>query len=99
MTQEDEQPRTAAGDLRVTRGIGRVLDRVAALAVAVHGTAALRRRSFRRLTMLVAFGPPLRLSGGAPSRRTVAAAAGEIHRTLAAHVAATRPHPKEVEQS
>jgi len=33
------------------------------------------------------------LPAGPAARRTVAAAAAEIHRTLAAHVAATRPDP------
>lgn len=66
--------------------------------VALHGTAALRRPSVGRPPVLVAYGPALRLSAGAASRRTVAAAAAEIHRTLAAHVSATRPHPEE-EQS
>jgi hypothetical protein len=41
--------------------------------------------------ILVAFGEPLGLPAGPAARRTVAAAAGEIHRALAAHVAATRP--------
>lgn len=64
--------------------------------VAVHGTR--RRRGRARLVphrppVLVAIGPPLHLSKGPASRRTVAAAASEIHRTLAAHVAATRPAP------
>jgi 1-acyl-sn-glycerol-3-phosphate acyltransferase len=66
--------------------------------VAVHGTAARRGREFfrpHRPPVLVAFGPPLRVPSGAASRRTVAAAAVEIHRTLAAHVSDTRPHPEE----
>jgi 1-acyl-sn-glycerol-3-phosphate acyltransferase len=49
---------------------------------------------FRRPPTVVAFGPPLHLPSGAASRRTVAAAADEIHRTLAAPVAATRPEPE-----
>ena len=64
--------------------------------VAVHGTRQRRGRAIlvpHRPPVSVAFGPPLRLSQGAAARRTVAAAASEIHRTLAAHVAATRPHP------
>jgi 1-acyl-sn-glycerol-3-phosphate acyltransferase len=62
--------------------------------VAVHGTRERRGRRIlvpQRPPVSVAFGPPLHLSAGPASRRTVAAAAGEIHRTLAAHVAATRP--------
>jgi 1-acyl-sn-glycerol-3-phosphate acyltransferase len=66
--------------------------------VAVHGTAARRGWEFwrpRRPPVRVAYGEPLRLPAGPASRRTVAAAAAEIHRALAAHVAATRPHPEE----
>jgi 1-acyl-sn-glycerol-3-phosphate acyltransferase len=62
--------------------------------VACHGTTARRGRALfrpRRPPILVAFGEPLRLPAGSAARRTVAAAAGEIHRALAAHVAATRP--------
>ena len=91
-----------AGDVSSVRhGIAYLAVRSGApvVPVAVHGTAALRRPTLGRPPVLVAFGPPVRLSGGAASRRTVAAAAAEIHRTLAAHVAATRSHPKEVEQS
>lgn len=65
--------------------------------VAVYGTRRRRGRAIlvpHRPPVLVAFGPPLRLSAGPASRRTVAAAATEIHRTLAAHVAATRPEPE-----
>jgi 1-acyl-sn-glycerol-3-phosphate acyltransferase len=64
--------------------------------VACHGTRARRGRSFfrpGRPPILVAFGEPLHLPAGAASRRTVAAAVAEIQRTLAAHVAATRPEP------
>ena len=64
--------------------------------VAVHGTAARRGWAFwlpRRPPVLVAFGTPMALPTGAASRRTVAAAAEEIRRSLADHVAATRPHP------
>jgi hypothetical protein len=43
-------------------------------------------------------GDPLRLSAGPATRRTVAAAADEIHRALAAHVAATRSAPAESER-
>jgi hypothetical protein len=43
-------------------------------------------------------GDPLRLSAGPATRRTVAAAAAEIHRALAAHVAARRPAPAEPER-
>lgn len=66
--------------------------------VAVHGTRARRGWAFwrpHRPPVLVAFGPPVALPAGRASRRTVAAAATEIHRALAAHVAATRPHPEE----
>jgi 1-acyl-sn-glycerol-3-phosphate acyltransferase len=64
--------------------------------VAIHGTR--ERRGARILVphrppVSVAFGPPLHLPTGPASRRTVTAAASEIHRTLAAHVAATRPAP------
>jgi 1-acyl-sn-glycerol-3-phosphate acyltransferase len=62
--------------------------------VAVHGTRQRRGRAIlvpHRPPVHVAFGPPLHLPAGPASRRTVAAAAAEIHRTLAAHVAATRP--------
>lgn len=65
--------------------------------VAVHGTRRRRGRDIlvpRRPPVLVSVGPPLHLSRGPASRRTVAAAASEIHRTLAAHVAATRPEPE-----
>ena len=51
-----------------------------------------------RSPILVAFGDPRRLPGGFATRRTVAAAADEIHRALAAHVAATRPAPAEPER-
>lgn len=66
--------------------------------VAVHGTRARRGWEFwrpHRPPVRVVFGPPVALPAGRASRRTVAAAAAEIHRTLAAHVAATRPHPEE----
>ena len=46
--------------------------------------------------VLVALGDPLRLPAGPTVRRTVAAA--EIHRALAAHVAAARPAPTEPER-
>jgi len=49
-----------------------------------------------RSPILVAFGDPRRLLDGPATRRTVAAA--EIHRALAAHVAATRPAPAEPER-
>jgi 1-acyl-sn-glycerol-3-phosphate acyltransferase len=65
--------------------------------VACHGTLARKGRAFfrpHRPPILVAFGAPLHLPSGAAARRTVAAAAAEIHRTLAAHVAATRPDPE-----
>jgi 1-acyl-sn-glycerol-3-phosphate acyltransferase len=65
--------------------------------VAVHGTRERRGPRIlvpHRPPVSVAFGPPLHLSAGPASRRTVAAAASEIHRTLAAHVAATRPQPE-----
>ena len=51
-----------------------------------------------RSPILVAFGDPRRLLDGPATRRTVAAAADEIHRALAAHVAATRPAPAEPER-
>ena len=66
--------------------------------VAVHGTRARRGWEFwrpHRPPVRVVFGPPVALPAGRASRRTVAAAAAEIHHTLAAHVAATRPHPEE----
>jgi 1-acyl-sn-glycerol-3-phosphate acyltransferase len=65
--------------------------------VACHGTGSRRGRAVlqpRRPPITVAFGPALHLPTGAASRRTVAAAADEIHRALAAHVAATRPGPE-----
>ena len=46
--------------------------------------------------VLVALGDPLQLPAGPTARRTVAAA--EIHRALAAHVAAARPAPTEPER-
>ena len=51
-----------------------------------------------RSPILVAFGDPRRLLDGPATRRTVAAAADEIHRALAAHVAATRSAPAEPER-
>ena len=51
-----------------------------------------------RSPILVAFRDPRRLLDGPATRRTVAAAADEIHRALAAHVAATRPAPAEPER-
>ena len=51
-----------------------------------------------RPPILVAFGDPRRLPDGPATRRTVAAAADEIHRALAAHVAATRPAPAQPER-
>ena len=51
-----------------------------------------------RSPILVAFGDPRRLLDGPATRRTVAAAADEIHRALAAHVAARRPAPAEPER-
>ncbi|HST67057.1 MAG TPA: lysophospholipid acyltransferase family protein [Mycobacteriales bacterium] len=69
----------------------------AVVPVAVHGPRQRRGRAIlvpHRPPVRVAFGEPLRLSRGPASRRTVAAAASEIHRTLAAHVAATRPEPE-----
>jgi 1-acyl-sn-glycerol-3-phosphate acyltransferase len=65
--------------------------------VACHGTRARRGWALlrpHRPPVLVAFGPPVQVPRGAASRRTVAAAAAEIHRALAAHVAATRPEPE-----
>lgn len=93
-----------AGDVsQVQHGIAYLAVRSGApvVPVAVHGTAARRGRAFfrpRRPPVLVAFGPPVRVPAGAAARRTVAAAAVEIHRMLAAHVSDTRPHPEE-EQS
>lgn len=90
-----------AGDVaRVHGGIAYLALRSGApvVPVAVHGTAALRGWAFwrpHRPPVRVAFGPPMALPPGRASRRTVAAAADEIHRTLAAHVAATRPHPED----
>ena len=69
--------------------------------VAIHGTRRRRGRAMlvpHRPPVLVAFGEPLHLTGGPASRRTVAGAASEIHRTLAAHVAATRPAPARAER-
>ena len=69
--------------------------------VACHGTLARKGQAlFRRHRppVLVAFGDPLQLPAGPAARRTVAAAAAEIHRVLAAHVAATRPAPTEPER-
>jgi len=51
-----------------------------------------------RSPIQVAFGDPRRLLDGPATRRTVAAAADEIHRALAAHVAAARPAPAEPER-
>ena len=88
-----------AGDVRQLRhGIAYLAMRSGApmVPVACHGTLARRGRAFlrpRRPPIVVAFGEPLRLPAGPAARRTVAAAAGEIHRALAAHVAATRPAP------
>ena len=50
---------------------------------------------------MMASGDPLQLPAGPAARRTVAAAAAadEIHRALAAHVAATRPAPTEPERN
>jgi hypothetical protein len=47
---------------------------------------------------LIAIGDPLQLPAGPAPRRTVAAAADEVPRALAAHVAATRPAPTEPER-
>jgi 1-acyl-sn-glycerol-3-phosphate acyltransferase len=47
-----------------------------------------------RPPITVAIGPRLQLPTEAASRRTVAAAADEIHRALAAHTAARRPRPE-----
>jgi hypothetical protein len=47
-----------------------------------------------RPPITVAIGPRLQLPTEAASRRTVAAAADEIHRALAAHTAARRPKPE-----
>jgi 1-acyl-sn-glycerol-3-phosphate acyltransferase len=65
--------------------------------VACHGTGARRGWAFLRRhspAVMVALGPPLRLPTQPASRRTVAAAADEIHRALVAHVAVTRPRPE-----
>jgi hypothetical protein len=62
----------------------------------VHGPMLYGLRPHR--TILVAFGDLLRLPAGPATRRTVAAAADEIHRALAAHVAAARPAPAEPER-
>jgi 1-acyl-sn-glycerol-3-phosphate acyltransferase len=84
---------------RVRHGVAYLAVRSGApvVPVAVHGTRERRGTKIlvpRRPPVLVAFGPPLHLPTGPASRRTVAAAASEIHRTLAAHVAATRPEPE-----
>jgi hypothetical protein len=63
----------------------------------LHGPMLYGRRPHRS-PILVAFGDLLRLPAGPATRRTVAAAADEIHRALAAHVAATRPAPTELER-
>jgi len=82
--------KTRPDDLRTTRAIGTVLDRALARVTVTGGVPAA---GGVRPPVLVAFGPPMQLAAGPAARRTVAAAAGEIHRTLAAHVAATRPDP------
>ena len=79
--------KVSPADLRVTRRIGWVLSR-GLTRLTVTGTLPDG-------PVLVVLGEPVRLPAARASRRTVAAAADEIHRTLAAHVAATRPHPKE----
>ena len=64
--------------------------------------AAARTREGRAFSwphhppVLVALGDPFQLPAGPTARRTVAAA--EIHRALAAHVAAARPAPTEPER-
>jgi 1-acyl-sn-glycerol-3-phosphate acyltransferase len=93
-----------AGDVQQVRhGIAYLAVRSGApvVPVACHGTLARKGRAFfrpHRPPILVAFGDPLRLPAGPAARRTVAAAADEIHRALAAHVAATRPAPTESER-
>ena len=70
-------------------------------AVACHGTMTRKGRAFFRPhgpVIMVALGDPLQLPAGPAARRTVAAAADEIHRALAAHVAATHPAPTEPER-
>jgi hypothetical protein len=51
-----------------------------------------------RSPILVAVGDLRRVPAGPATRRTVAAAADEIHRALAAPVAAARPAPAEPER-
>jgi hypothetical protein len=73
-----------------------LLPRPPLVPVAGHGSPGPEGAGFfrpHRPPILVAFGDPLRLPAGPAARRTVAAAADEIHRALAAHVAATRPAP------
>jgi 1-acyl-sn-glycerol-3-phosphate acyltransferase len=94
-----------AGDVQQVRhGVAYLAVRSGApvVPVACHGTLARKGRAlFRphRPRVLVAFGDPLRLPAGPAVRRTVAAAADEIHRALAAHVAATRPAPTQSERN
>jgi hypothetical protein len=69
--------------------------------VACHGTLARKRRAFfrpHRPPVLVAFGDPLQLPRRPGRTAYRCAAADEIHRALAAHVAATRPAPTEPER-
>ena len=82
------------GDCRAVRSSARVT------AVACQGTVARKagRSGPQRPVIMVAFGDPLQLPAGPAARRTVAAAADEIHRALAAHVAATHPAPTEPER-
>ena len=65
--------------------------------VACHGTRARRGWAVlrpHRPPVLRRVRAAVQVPRGAASRRTVAAAAAEIHRALAAHVAATRPEPE-----
>ena len=99
-------PEGTRGDGQVSRvhnGIAYLALRSGApvVPVAVHGTAARRGWRFcrpHRPPVLVVIGPPLSLPGARTSRRTVASAAEEIHRVLAAHVAATRPGPEDTQR-
>ena len=71
-------------------------------AVACHGTMTRKGRAFfrpHRPVIMVALGDPLQLPAGPAARRTVAAAADEIHRALAAHIAATHPAPRTGERT
>jgi 1-acyl-sn-glycerol-3-phosphate acyltransferase len=100
-------PKVGPAQLRVHAGIGRLLNRSPArvtvigavpecgpVLLAVNHTALVDGPMlYGLLPRPVAFGEPLGLPAGRAARRTVAAAAGEIHRALAAHVAATRPAP------